>query len=133
MKVRKITEQDWPTLSKWWLEWEFGSSPVKSLLPGDGTFGLIVEKQNIPIASIFIYQTNAQMAILAWPLSSRNYNEKDRSEAIKKLNSAAEQVCKSLNCKHILFFGDNRKYINKLKELGFSKGDSKYDIITKNI
>lgn len=133
MNTRKITENDWPILTKWWSEWEYEYPPVKSFLPENGTFGLIVEKDNKPIASIFMYATNASLVILGWPLSDKNYDSNDREKAIIKLNESAETACKLLGYKHILFFGDNKKYIKKLKDLNFSKGDSKYDLITKNI
>jgi hypothetical protein len=133
LNVRRLTENDWDTLVKWWKQWDFEFIPSKEFLPDNGTGGLIVEKENKPIASVFMYTTNSGVCALGWPLSDRNYKHEDRSQAIKLLNIACENVWKKHNGKFLFFWGNNRKYISNLKEIGFIEGDTNYSHLIKQI
>lgn len=131
--IRRINESDWGTFETWWKDWGFEILPNKDFLPDNGTSGLIVEKDNKPVVSTFIYTTNSKVAIFEWPLSDKNYKEKDRDQAIELLISGVENVCKAHGYKYLQFFGDNKKYIQKLKDLDFVEGDGGYSLITKKI
>lgn len=131
--IRRINESDWSTFEKWWKDWDFKVIPNKDFLPDNGTSGLIVEENNKPIVSTFIYTTNSKVAIFEWPLSDRNYNKENKDQAIELLIKGVENVCKAHGFKYLQFFGDNKKYINKLKDLDFKEGDSGYSLITKTI
>jgi len=131
--IRRINESDWSTFEKWWKDWGFKAMPNKDFLPDNGTSGLIVEENNQPVVSTFIYTTNSKVAIFEWPLSDRNYNKENKDQAIELLIKGVENVCKAHGFKYLQFFGDNKKYINKLKDLDFKEGDSGYSLITKTI
>jgi len=131
--IRRINESDWATFEKWWKDWGFKTIPNKDFLPDNGTSGLIVEENDKPVVSTFIYTTNSKVAIFEWPLSDRNYNKKNKDQAIELLIKGVENVCKAHGFKYLQFFGDNKKYINKLKDLDFKEGDSGYSLITKTI
>jgi hypothetical protein len=131
--IRRINENDWKTFEKWWKQWGFKDFPNKDFLPDNGTSGLIVEENNKPVVSTFIYTTNSKVAIFEWPLSDKSYNKKSKDQAIELLIKGVENVCKAHGFKYLQFFGDNKKYINKLKDLDFKEGDSGYSLITKTI
>jgi len=133
LTVRRLTENDWDTLVKWWKQWDFEFVPSKEFLPDNGTGGLIVEKENKPIASVFMYTTNSGVCALGWPLSDRNYKQEDRSQAITLLNTACESVWKKHDGKFLFFWGNNRKYISNLQEIGFIEGDTNYSHLIKQI
>jgi len=133
LNVRRLTENDWETLVKWWKQWDFEFVPSKEFLPDNGTGGLIVEKENKPIASVFMYTTNSGVCALGWPLSDRNYKQEDRLQAIKLLNIACENVWKKHNGKFLFFWGNNKKYISNLQEIGFIEGDTNYSHLIKQI
>ena len=50
--IRKLTENDWDTLVSWWGDWPGWVNPPKDFLPDNGTGGLMVEKNNIPIVKL---------------------------------------------------------------------------------
>ena len=96
MNTRRLTKNDWYTLSKWWADWPKWKTPSRNFLPDNGTGGLIVEKNNKPIVAGFIYLTNSRVALLEWIISNPNYREHDRDEAIITLITSAEKMNKNL-------------------------------------
>jgi len=131
LTVRKLTEEDWPTLVSWWKDWGFKDIPHKDFLPEKGKGGFIVEKNNKPIVSIFMYTTNSGVCALGWPLSDKQYKEKDRKQAIELLNMACEKVCKDHGGRFLFFWGDNKKYNQTLIDQGFNEGDYNYSHLIK--
>ncbi len=131
--VRRLTEKDWDTLVSWWKQWEFDFVPSKEFLPDNGTGGLIVEKEDVPIASVFMYTTNSGVCALGWPLSDKNYQKEDRKQAMKLLNIACENVWKKHGGRFMFFWGDNKKYNKSLEDIGFVEGDKNYSHLIKKI
>lgn len=119
MNIRKLTTNDWQTLNDWWEAWPKWQAPVKDFLPGDGTGGLMVEKNNIPIVAGFIYLTNSKTALLEWIVSNPNYREDDREEAIQLLISKAEDAIKKLGYKYVFAVMQHSKLIETHKKLGW--------------
>jgi hypothetical protein len=132
MQIRKITEKDWDTISSWWKDWGWEEIPAKDFLPNNGTGGLIVEVDEKPVASIFMYTSNSKLVWLGWPLSDKNYKE-NREEALNLLIKGCEYVCKSQGYKYLMFLGDNMNFINKLKKLGFTNHDKNFHLVNKQI
>lgn len=133
LNVRRITENDWDTLKQWWKDWGFEFIPSKDFLPDNGTGGLIVEKHGEPIVSTFMYTTNSGVCALGWPLSNKNYKSEDRAVAVEFLNKACEEMWKAHGGKFLFFWGDNKKYIDCLKQQGFNEGDNNYSHLIKQI
>ncbi len=131
--VRRLTEKDWDTLVSWWKQWGFGFIPSKKFLPDNGTGGLMVEKENKPIASVFMYTTNSGVCALGWPLSDKDYKQQDRQQAINLLNVACENVWKKHGGEFLFFWGNNKKYNKSLESIGFVEGDTDYSHLIKKI
>tara|TARA_A100001388_G_scaffold232048_1_gene184569 strand:+ start:16443 stop:16850 length:408 start_codon:yes stop_codon:yes gene_type:complete len=131
--IRKLTENDWDTLVSWWDAWPTWVNPPKDFLPDNGTGGLIIEKNNIPIVAGFLYFTNSAAVLLEWIISNPEYKEKDRKEAIETLIQSAEIFCKNNNKKYMFSIGRNKSLINIHKKLNWSIDEKASYEITKQI
>ena len=133
MNTRKLTTEDWETLLKWWGNWPEWVAPTKDFLPDDGTFGLMVENNGIPVVAGFIYLTNSKTALLEWIVSNPEYRESDRKEAIELLINACERFCKDKGKHHMFTIGRNRHLIETHKKLGWHVDEKPSYEIVKNI
>ncbi len=130
--ARKLTEQDYSMLVDWWKWWRW-SPPSKNLLPNNGTGGIIIEKNNIPVVAGFLYFTNSEMVLLEWIVSNPKYKESDRKDAIEMLISVSEQVCRKENKKYMFTIGRSKHLRETHEKLGWSVDTkSSYEII-KNL
>ncbi len=130
--ARKLTEQDYSMLVDWWKWWRW-SPPSKNLLPNNGTGGIIIEKNNIPVVAGFLYFTNSEMVLLEWIVSNPKYKESDRKDAIEMLISVSEQVCRKENKKYMFTIGRSKHLRETHEKLGWSvDSKSSYEII-KNL
>ncbi len=77
LKTRNITEKDWSMLCSWW-EGHKWPIPNNDALPENGTGGILVEENNIPVIAGFIFKTNSKGCWLEFIISDPNY-KKDRS------------------------------------------------------
>tara|TARA_X000001036_G_scaffold131323_1_gene124142 strand:- start:83 stop:493 length:411 start_codon:yes stop_codon:yes gene_type:complete len=131
--IRKLTENDWDTLVSWWGDWPGWVNPPKDFLPDNGTGGLMVEKNNIPIVAGFLYFTNSSAVLLEWIISDPDYKEKDRKQAIETLVQSAEIFCKNNNKKYMFSIGRNQSLINIHKKLNWVVDTKESYEITKQI
>ena len=129
--ARKLTEQDYSMLVDWWKWWRW-SPPSKNLLPNNGTGGIIIEKNNIPVVAGFLYFTNSEMVLLEWIVSNPKYKEHDRKDAIEMLLKTIETICKEQGKKYMFSIGRNQSLINTHKKLGWNVDNkSSYEIAKK--
>jgi len=133
LKIRKLTENDWDTLVSWWDAWPEWVNPSKGFLPGNGTSGLMVEKNNKPIVAGFLYFTNSEAVLLEWIVSDPEYKEKDRKKAIEKLIIGAEIFCKKNGKNYMFTIGRNMSLINIHKKLNWTVDEKPSYEITKKI
>ena len=126
---RRLTKEDYETISKWWKWWRWSVVP-REMLPDNGTSGFMIEKNNTPIVSGFLYLTNSSTVILEWIVSNPEYKESDRGEAIELLINNVEQLCRDMGTKYIFSMGRNKHLIETHKKLGWSVNKkSSYEII----
>jgi len=119
LTFRKIKEEDWSTLEKWWNSWPDLSAPPKDYLPSDGTGGIIIEDNGKPVIAGFIYQTNSKLAMIEGIISDPNYKDtKKRDNAVRALSLHLEETTKLMGYKYIISITDNKKMINLGIELG---------------
>ena len=130
---RVLTENDWETLVSWWDFWPKWQAPPKDFLPDNGTGGLMIEKNNIPIVAGFMYQTNSKGVLLEWIISNPKYKEKDRREAIEKLITEVEKSCIEMGYNYVFTIGRNKSLIEKHRKLGWFVDDKPSHEITKKL
>ena len=116
--ARKLTEADYDCLVNWWNWWRWTPIP-KNFLPDNGTGGIMIEKNNIPIVAGFIYYTNSEAVLVEWIVSNPEYKNKDRKAAVEILLKTIEAVCKKQGKKYMFSIGRNKHLINTHKKLGW--------------
>ena len=131
LKVRALQESDWDTLKSWWKWWRW-PEVSKEVLPMNGVGGLMVYKDNTPIATGFLYLSNSKVAWLDWVISNPKYKEKDRKESIELLISSLEDVARQQDYSVIISITRSKPLIDTHKKLGYTI-DSKpsYEISKK--
>ena len=133
MKLRKLTDQDWDTLCKWWDSWPKWVNPPKSFLPDNGKGGYMVEKNNRAICAGFLYLTNSDAVLLEWIISDPEYRESDRKEALEYLITSCETICKKAGKSHMFSIGRSKHLIETHKKLGWTVDPSPSHELIKNI
>jgi len=130
LNIRRIEDQDYSTLKKWWDAWPEWQAPPKTFLPDTG---FIVEKNDISIVAVYIYMTNSKAALLEWVISNPDYRESDRKDAIELLIQAVERVLKDQGIVHVFTIGRNKHLINTHKKLGWMVDEKPSYEIIKNL
>ena len=131
--TRGLKESDWETLVAWWDAWPDWTTPPRGFLPENGTGGLMVEKDGIPIIAGFIYETNSDAVLFEWVVSNPDYREEDRQDAVEKLLIDAENKIKEMGYKRIFSIGRTKRLIDTHKKLGWFVDDKPSHEIIKNI
>ncbi len=132
LNFRPLEEEDYETICSWWKWWRWPELP-RTALPNNGKGGFMVEKNNIPIVSGFLYISNSKMGMLEWIVSNPDYREKDRQEAIELLINKVESFCKDLDIKHVITLGRNKHLIETHRRLGWHVDKKPSFEIIKNI
>ena len=131
LQARQIKESDWGTLCSWWKWWRWPNMQ-KDMLPEDGTGGVMIEKNGIPIVVGFVYTSNSKTIFLDWIVSNPEYRESDRGEAIDMLITVIELTFKNLGYKYVVTIGRNKSLIETHKRLGYNVDERKsYELIKK--
>ena len=117
---RYLEESDWDTLKEWWDYWPGVKAPSKDFLPENGTGGIMIEENGLPIIACFIYQTNSNTAMLEWLISNPNYRgKKKRDRALEALIISAQAVVKSMGYKSVFTMLRHQKLINLRNRFGW--------------
>ena len=132
LKFRFLKEDDYKIIREWWKKGDWPVIP-REMLPDKGKSGFIVEKNNIPIVSAFLYLTNSTGALLEWIVSNPEYREDDRKEAIELLITSAEATCKNMGVTYIFSIGRNRSLMKTHEKLGWNVDKKPSYEIIKNI
>jgi len=132
LTFRTLKEEDYETICAWWKWWRWTVLP-KSALPDNGKCGFMVEKNNKPIVSGFLYLTNSTGALLEWIVSNPDYREDDRKDAIELLINEAEKFCKGMGITYIFSIGRSKHLMETHKKLGWHVDKKSSHEIIKNI
>tara|TARA_R100000988_G_C3926856_1_gene129476 strand:- start:111 stop:515 length:405 start_codon:yes stop_codon:yes gene_type:complete len=127
--ARKLTDNDYELLVSWWKWWRWTPIP-KNFLPDNGTGGIMIEKDNIPVIAGFIYYTNSDAVVVEWIISNPEYKNKDRKQAVEVLLNTIEAVCKEQNKQYMFSIGRSKQLIDTHKKLGWVVDDKpSYEIV----
>ena len=123
--IRPLIETDYDEiLLDWWKEWGW-EAPQKDFLPADGTGGLMVLEDDVPICAGFMYATNSKVAWVDWIISNKDYRKKpERGQAIGLLIQTLTDTCKASGFKYCYALIKHSGLIETYKELGYIEADS---------
>lgn len=120
-KIRVLTDDDFPTLQKWWDWWGF-PQPPKNYLPDEGRGGIMVTKNGINICAGYLFFTNSKMAWLEFIVSNNEYRDKDRKDSKLFLINELTQIAKRKGFKIVFTSITEPSLINRFKECGYNVG-----------
>ena len=119
INARKIVEKDWKYLKEWFMIHD-GVLPDMNFLPDDGLGGVVVEKDNRPIAAAFIYYTNSDIAFLDCGISDPHYKGRDRFEIGNVLIKECERLTKANGCEAMFTSTGNKGLLKRYKGMNWS-------------
>tara|TARA_R110002020_G_scaffold441960_2_gene653055 strand:- start:287 stop:844 length:558 start_codon:yes stop_codon:yes gene_type:complete len=128
--VRPIEENDYRFIDKWWKDATGKTPPERSLLPENGLHGLMVCKNNNPVACTYLYLTNSKMGYCDYMIGDPEYREKDRYELILQLMVGAIRTANNLGYEDFWFLTKEEGLLEKCKELGVKVSKEKYHVVT---
>lgn len=125
LTIRPLIDEDYDTiLVEWWKDWSW-ESPTKDFLPENGSGGLMVMDNDIPVCAGFMYTTNSAVAWVDWIISNKNYRKKpERAIALDILVNSLTNSAKEKGCKYVYALIKHKGLIRVYEELGYTQGDS---------
>ena len=119
LKVRTLLKEDYEELCSWWERWDW---PIlsKDMLPGEGTSGVMVSKDNVNIVAGFLYWSNSDLVWLDWIISNPDYKDEDKKQAIELLIKTAEEMVKSAGKKYMMSISRSKSLLNIHENLGWN-------------
>ncbi|MGH2666032.1 hypothetical protein [Flavobacterium sp.] len=124
-KVRNLIDSDYDNfLVGWWKQWRW-TPPPRDFLPQNGTGGVMVEKEGIPIVAGFVYLTNSAVAWSEFIISNFEYKEPDRKQAIKIIIQELSEISRQCGAKYIYTVVKNPSLQKMYEEMGFTNGSQK--------
>ncbi len=92
-------DQDYPTLVKWWSDWDFGKVP-KDCLPPEG---IIVEEDGVPICAggLYIQPDRTKFAFMEWIVANKEAPPKLTHKALRICIDSLIAMAKNNGCKVI--------------------------------
>ena len=119
LKVRTLLKEDYEELCSWWERWDW---PIlsKDMLPGEGTSGVMVSKDNVNIVAGFLYWSNSDLVWLDWIISNPDYKDEDKKQAIELLIKTAEEMVKSAGKKYMMSISRSNSLLKIHEQMGWN-------------
>ena len=118
---RSFNNEDYIVTFKWWNWWWGDKKGIEREILPHNDYCYIIEKNNIPIASAFLYvDKHAPMGYLTFVVSNPEYKEKDRRLIIEQLIKNIEEEAKSQGIKFIFTVCGNIHVENIHNKLGWT-------------
>ena len=118
---RSFNNEDYATIFKWWSWWWGENKGIKREILPHNDYCYIIEKNDTPIASGFLYiAKNAPMGYLTFVVSNPEYKEKDRRIIIEQLITNIEEEAKSQGIKFMFTVCESIHMQNMHNKLGWT-------------
>lgn len=131
LKARALEESDWNVMPQWWKWWRW-PEVSRDTLPLNGLGGIMVYKNDTPIAAGFLYLSNSKVAWLDWIVSNPEYKDKDRKQALELLINTLEEVAKQQGYSVIITITKSKHLIDTHKKMGYTvDANPSYEISKK--
>lgn len=123
LSIRLLVDTDYDDyLFDWWESWKW-TAPPRDFLPNNGTGGMIVFDDDVPVCAGFLYTTNSSVAWVDWIISSRTHKH-NRKDALKLLISVLTEAVKRTGRKYSYATLKHQGLMDVYESLGYIKGDS---------
>jgi hypothetical protein len=116
LKYRYYTVDDYGTLSKWWIDWDWAVLPP-ALLP---KIGIIVSNGGEDVAAAFLYKTDSCVCWAENFISSRTSKRENRQGAIEFLVKVLSEVAKENGFSIMMSSIQHEGLIKKLLNCGYN-------------
>ena len=118
---RSFNNEDYATVVKWWSWWWGKEKVIKREILPHNDYCYIIEKNNIPIVSGFLYtDKNAPIGYLTFIVSNPEYKEQDRRFIIEQLVTNIEEESKSQGIKFMFTVCESTHMQNIHNKLGWT-------------
>jgi len=118
---RSFNDEDYTTVFEWWIWWWGEKKGIEREVLPHNDYCYIIEKNNIPIASGFLYvDKNAPMGYLTFVVSNPEYKEKDRRFIIERLIINIEEEARSQGIKFMFTVCESIHMQNIHNKLGWT-------------
>ena len=131
--IRSIKIEDYKYINNWWLENGEEEPPSLSMLPDGGLGGVLVEKNGIPIAAMYLYLTNSAVGYIANAIADPKYKSKDRFELITRLIDECVRRGAAVGCSMVWATSQSKGIIKRCRELNYEVSEQQHHILTKYI
>ena len=122
--IKPLSETDYDEiLVGWWKDWRW-TAPPRDFLPENGTGGIMVLDNDIPVCAGFVYMTNSKAAWVDFIISNVKYkNRLNRQKALEFLIDTLTNICKDSGNKFCYALIKNNSLMNTYEKLGYTAGD----------
>jgi len=118
---RSFNNDDYDEVSKWWNWWWGEETAIRKEFLPHNDYCFIIENDNIPIASAFLYvDKNSPVSYLTYMVSNPEYKEKDRISIIEQLILNIEKEAKNQGIKFMFTVCGNVHVENIHNKLGWT-------------
>lgn len=118
---RSFNDEDYAIVFEWWNWWWGKKKGIEREVLPHNDYCYIIEKNNTPIASGFLYiDKNAPMGYLTFIVSNPKYKEKDRRFIIERLIINIEKEAKSQGIKFMFTVCESIHMQNIHNKLGWT-------------
>lgn len=117
MSVRQITEEDIPTISKWFTSIEWPLPPIAKILPHDQ--GFVSHKDDKLLACAWLYTTGTAMGYISWTNTNPDISSDDQRDGLADVIKAIQEASKLAGIRLLVIHTKNEKFAQSLKKYGF--------------
>lgn len=122
LNIRVLNETDYQEiLVGWWKDWGM-EPPNKEFLPDEGSGGIMVLDDDMPVCAGFMYATNSKVAWVDWIVSNKKYRKKpNRRVAIALLLDTLTNAAKNAGFSYSYALVKNNDLVRHYVNVGYTE------------